>query len=275
VAEVEQYRTSRTRTGNQEGDVEGVPGHRNSPYTGGGAGAVDCEASPSGLSRMIRGLFPPSPSQAAGNRWSSHGVNPLRDRFTTRVARYLQGGSAQRDRLVAGILDDGASLSEAGEDQAVGQAFGALVRRATRRTAEGGPAGDAGWRSHGGDGGAPSSADEGGPGPDRDMLALAAELVGHRAATGVIEVLLATPDGEGASELLAVATALPERILPVLSDASDKISDPSVQQTLAYVMASARPSAGGDENTIREVGGAAIDRLVTSPEGGRSRSHHG
>lgn len=229
----------------------------------------------SGLSRMIRGLFPPSPSPSTGGRWSSAGVNPLRDRFTTRVARYLQGGPSQRDRLVAGILDDGASLAEAGEDQAVAQAFQSLVRRASNRSGVAGRAGEAGRRSHGeAPGSAPHSDDEV-PGADRDILALAAELVGHRAAVRVLEDILAAPDGEGESELFVVAAALPERMIPALSQAMDRITDASVRQALARIQASVPEWAGRAVPGTGAISAVRHERPATEGAGERLQGDRG
>ena len=145
---------------------------------------------------------------------------------------------------MAGILDDGASLSEAGEGQAVAQAFQALVRHATRRTA----ARSAGEAESGSEGGRPVSTshsdDDGVPGAEHDILALATELVGHGAAVQVIEELLQAPNGEGATELITVVAAFPDRMIAVLDAASVQIADPSVQQSLARIRESVRAPDG-------------------------------
>ena len=281
MTEVDHQPTSQTMTSDRGRGVEGLPARRDPSQTrsssrerggtvaaGGGGGA-------SGLSRMIRGLFPPSPSPSTGGRWSAAGVNPLRDRFTTRVARYLQGGPSQRDRLVAGILDDGASLAEAGEDQAVAQAFQALLRRATDRSGVAGRAGEAERRF---DGEAPASAshsDHEIPGADRDILALAAELVGHRAAVRVLEDLLAAPDGEGESELIVVAAALPERMIPALSHAMERVTDASVRQALARIQARVPEWAGRAVPGTGAISAARNERPATEGAGERRQRDPG
>jgi len=295
VAGVQHQRTSVAMAGEEERHITGAPGDRDSRQNRDATVRDGAEAPLSGLSRMIRELFPPSPAPVGRGRWSSAGAHPLRARFTTRVARYLQGGASQRDRLVAGILDDGASLSEAGEAQAVAQAFSALVRRATRRTSalstgeRGNPAqgvveqgvaapgtaaeleGRAAERSAGTDGvlprvGIPTAAphlpgdsDEGGPGADRDMLALAAELAGNRAAVQVIEDLVTDPEGEGVSELLVVAATFPERMHPVLSTAMATVTDVSVQQILARIQTSVREAAGPAVHASGERGAPRLE----------------
>ena len=85
----------------------------------------------SGLARSLRDLLDQvapagtdaSESAATGRRGS------MRDRFTTRIALYLEGDEERREALRPGLQDDVRLLHEAGEEGPLMEAAQALSRR--------------------------------------------------------------------------------------------------------------------------------------------------
>ncbi len=211
-------------------DSKGVRG------AGGGQG-VGPARSPS-LGDLVRALFGPETVAAPPGPPSPPGRLPFprRDRFTTRVARYLQGGAAQRDRLVGGILDDAAWLSEAGEAGAVAEAVHLLVRQGFATS------GAEGVDAEGGD------APDPGRGEGQEFLSLALEMVDPRVARTLVEEAVGgAPFGE--VTLRALAGRLAPAVAEALAEADERVER---RRLLSLLVGLGEPGRGAARELLRD-----------------------